>query len=120
MLKEKGKQIVAVIYLDIPDGVLVERGTGRRIHPASGRSYHIKNKPPKVPDKDDITGEPLIQRDDDKEETIKKRLKTFHDNNEPIIKTYEDLKLVHKIKADEPIEEVWKHVDAALQPIEKQ
>lgn len=114
LLKQKNQKLVAVIYLDVPDSELVERGTGRRIHPASGRSYHIKVKPPKVPDKDDITGEPLIQRDDDKAEVIMKRLETFHANNGPIISYYEEQKIVHKIKGNEKIDDVWKNVETAL------
>ncbi len=116
MLKSKGQKLVSVIYLEVQDNALVERGTGRRIHVASGRSYHIRFKPPKVPDKDDVTGEPLVQRDDDKEETIRHRLTTFHKNNEPIIKYYDEQKIVHTIKGDAAIEEVWKNVDAALKP----
>jgi len=110
---------VAVIYIDVPDSKLVDRGTGRRIHQASGRSYHLVFKPPKVADKDDVTGEPLIQRDDDKEETIKKRLESFHTNNEPIIKYYEEQKIVFKVKGDAQIDDVWAEVDNALKDIAK-
>jgi len=109
--------LVAVIYIDVPDSKLVERGTGRRIHQASGRSYHIVFKPPKVSDKDDVTGEPLVQRDDDREETIKKRLESFHKNNEPIINYYEEQKIVFKVKGDVQIDEVWGEVDKALKNI---
>ena len=114
LLKEKNQKLVSVIYLDVPDEELVGRGTGRRVHPASGRSYHITIKPPKVPDKDDITGEPLIQRDDDKEEVIKKRLETFHTNNGPIINYYENSKIVHKINGKGKIQDIWQDVDKAL------
>ncbi len=61
---------------------------GRRVHPASGRSYHIKFNPPKTKDKDDVTGEPLIQRDDDKEETVRKRLQVYTDQTRPLVDYY--------------------------------
>lgn len=117
MLKSKNQKLVAVLYLNVPDEILVERGVGRRIHQPSGRVYHVKFNPPKVEGKDDVTGEALIQRDDDKEETIKKRLDTFHTNNEPVIKHYEELKIVHNIKGDSKIEEVWGAVEGILKPI---
>jgi adenylate kinase len=62
--------------------------SGRRVHPASGRTYHVKYNPPKVPDRDDVTGEPLIQREDDREETVKKRLAVYHEQTEPLIAYY--------------------------------
>ena len=72
----------------MPDATIVERMSGRRVHPASGRTYHIKFNPPKVAGKDDVTGEDLIQRDDDKEETVKKRLAVYHAQTEPLIAYY--------------------------------
>ena len=117
MLESKGKKLVAAIYLDVPDSALIERGTGRRIHQPSGRSYHIKFKPPKVEGKDDQTGEPLIQRDDDKEETIKKRLETFHENNNKILDYYENKKVVYRIKADNEINLIWNDVKKVLDGI---
>lgn len=66
-----------VIDIDVPEGEIIKRLTGRRIHPASGRIYHIINKPPRIEDIDDVTGEPLIQRTDDKEETVRERLKIY-------------------------------------------
>lgn len=73
-----------VIDIEVPEEVVVKRLSGRRIHPASGRIYHIENNPPKIPNKDDITGEPLIQREDDKEETILKRLKVYNEQTSPL------------------------------------
>ena len=119
MLKEKGLKLVAVVYLDVPDSALVERVTGRRIHQPSGRSYHITFKPPKVEGKDDVTGEPLIQRDDDKEETVKKRVTTFHQNNGHILKHYETQKIVYNINGNGKIDDVWSQVEKALNPIMK-
>lgn len=114
MLRKKGKKLVALIYLDVPDEHLIERGTGRRIHLPSGRSYHIKFNPPKVEGKDDATGEDLVQRDDDKEETIRKRLDTFHANNDKIIEHYEKQNVVFKIVANDEIGKVWEKVQEAL------
>ena len=81
-------QIADCIELRIPDALLVSRITGRLVHPASGRTYHLTNHPPKVPMKDDVTGEPLIQRSDDNAETLKKRLKSYHDMTAPVVDYY--------------------------------
>ena len=77
-----------VLEIDVPDQAIVERMSGRRVHPASGRTYHVTYNPPKVPDRDDVTGEPLIQREDDREETVKKRLAVYHAQTEPLIAYY--------------------------------
>jgi adenylate kinase family enzyme len=76
------------VELKIDDSLLVSRITGRLVHPASGRTYHLTNHPPKVPMKDDVTGEPLIQRSDDNAETLKKRLKSYHDMTTPVVDYY--------------------------------
>lgn len=80
-----------VIEVAVPDHEIIKRLTGRRIHPASGRIYHIKNDPPKKDGFDDITGEPLVLRDDDKESTIIQRLKTYHEQTEPLVNFYSNL-----------------------------
>ncbi|MEO5702027.1 MAG: adenylate kinase [Casimicrobiaceae bacterium] len=77
-----------VLELDVPDSAIVERMSGRRVHVASGRTYHVRFNPPRVPDRDDITGEPLIQRDDDREDTVLKRLAVYHDQTEPLVTYY--------------------------------
>jgi len=77
-----------VIEIDVPDEVVVKRMSGRRVHPKSGRNYHIQFNPPKIPNKDDDTGEPLIQRDDDKAETVKDRLKVYRSQTLPLIEFY--------------------------------
>jgi len=82
---------VALDYLleiHVPDEVIIERMSGRCTHPASGRTYHILFNPPKTPDCDDVTGEPLVQREDDKEETVRKRLAVYHAQTEPLIAYY--------------------------------
>lgn len=87
-MKEAGVSIDAVVDVDVPDEEIIKRLGGRRVHPDSGRTYHIVFNPPKVEGKDDVTGEPLIQRDDDKEETVKKRLDVYHSQTKPLIGYY--------------------------------
>ena len=89
-MKEAGVTIDAVVDINVPDEEIVKRMSGRRAHIASGRTYHIVFNPPKEEGKDDVTGEPLIQRDDDKEETVKKRLEVYHDQTEPLIDYYKN------------------------------
>lgn len=87
-MKEAGVPIDGVVDINVPDEEIIKRMSGRRAHLASGRTYHIIFNPPKEEGKDDITGEPLIQRDDDKEETVRKRLDVYHSQTEPLIDYY--------------------------------
>jgi len=87
-MKDAGVKIDFVLEIDVPDEEIIMRMSGRRVHEASGRSYHIKFNPPKVEGKDDITGEPLIQRKDDEEETVKKRLDVYHSQTKPLVAYY--------------------------------
>jgi adenylate kinase len=87
-LKDKGVKIDAVVEIDVDDNEIIKRMSGRRVHLASGRTYHVVFNPPKEEGKDDETGEPLIQRDDDKEETVRERLSVYHDQTEPLIEYY--------------------------------
>lgn len=87
-LKAAGVPIDAVVEIDVPDEEIIKRMSGRRVHLASGRTYHVVFNPPKVEGKDNETGEDLIQREDDKEETVKARLKVYHDQTEPLIEFY--------------------------------
>lgn len=87
-LREQGVGVDAVVEIDVPDEEIIRRMSGRRVHLASGRTYHVVFNPPKEEGKDDATGEPLIQRDDDKEETVKARLKVYHEQTEPLIDYY--------------------------------
>ena len=89
-LKAQGVEIDGVVEIDVDDAEIIKRMSGRRVHVASGRTYHIVFNPPKVEGKDDETGEDLIQRDDDQEETVKKRLDVYHDQTEPLITYYTD------------------------------
>jgi len=87
-MKEAGVAIDFVLEIDVPDSEIVGRMSGRRVHVASGRTYHVKFNPPKVEGKDDVTGEPLIQRDDDREETVLKRLDVYHQQTEALVGYY--------------------------------
>ncbi|MCU7878081.1 MAG: adenylate kinase [Candidatus Thiodiazotropha sp. (ex Lucinoma borealis)] len=87
-LKQAGVPIDAVVEIDVPDTEIIKRMSGRRVHMASGRTYHVLYNPPKAEGKDDQTGEDLIQRDDDQEDTVKARLKVYHDQTEPLISFY--------------------------------
>jgi adenylate kinase len=87
-MKDAGVPIDAVVDIDVPDDEIIKRMSGRRVHLASGRTYHVVFNPPKEEGKDDVTGEPLIQRDDDQEETVRKRLDVYHDQTEPLIDYY--------------------------------
>ena len=89
-MKEAGVDIDYVVEIDVPDEEIIQRLSGRRVHPASGRTYHVKFNPPKVAGKDDVTGEDLMLRDDDKEDVIKKRLDVYHDQTEQLIGYYSD------------------------------
>jgi adenylate kinase len=87
-MKAAGVKLDYVLEIDVPFEAIVERMSGRRSHPASGRIYHVKFNPPKVEGKDDVTGEPLIQREDDKEETVKKRLQVYAEQTRPLVEYY--------------------------------
>jgi adenylate kinase len=112
-----------VVEIVVPDELIVERMSGRRVHLASGRTYHVKFNPPKVANKDDATGEALVQRDDDKEETVKKRLKIYHDQTEPLVSYYaewassgdEHAPQLHRIEGVGSVEEVRDRIFAALE-----
>ena len=81
-------QLDVVLEIEVPDASIIERMSGRRAHLASGRTYHIKFNPPKVADRDDVTGEPLVQREDDREETVRKRLQVYQDQTRPLVAYY--------------------------------
>ncbi len=87
-MKDAGVKIDYVVEIAVPDEEIIKRMSGRRVHLASGRTYHVIYNPPKVEGKDDETGEPLVQREDDKEETVKKRLEVYHAQTEPLVDYY--------------------------------
>jgi adenylate kinase len=87
-MKSAGVRLDYVLEIDVPFEAIIERMSGRRSHPASGRTYHVKFNPPKIEGKDDVTGEPLIQREDDKEETVRKRLEVYSAQTRPLVDYY--------------------------------
>ena len=90
-LIQRNIDIDAVVEIDVPDQDIIDRMSGRRMHPASGRNYHVVYNPPKIEGKDDLTGEDLIQREDDKPETVKDRLRVYADQTSPLVEFYSDL-----------------------------
>lgn len=87
-MRDDGVTISHVAQIDVPDDDIIQRMSGRRSHPGSGRVYHVVFNPPKVEGKDDVTGEPLVQRDDDREETVRKRLQVYHEQTSPLVGYY--------------------------------
>ncbi|QBZ84105.1 Adenylate kinase [Hydrogenovibrio crunogenus] len=119
-LKAAGVEIDAVIEIDVPDSEIVNRMAGRRVHPASGRTYHITYNPPKVENKDNETGDDLIQREDDKAEVVLDRLKVYHEQTAPLIGYYkteaeknDQLKYI-QVDGTQPIDTVEKSILSAL------
>ncbi len=112
-----------VVEIVVPDSLIVGRMSGRRAHLPSGRTYHVKYNPPKVDGKDDVTGEPLVQRDDDKEATVKNRLAVYHKQTEPLVNFYaewaasgdEHAPKVHRVEGVGSVEEVRDRIFAALE-----
>jgi adenylate kinase len=121
-MKDNGINVDYVLEFDVPDELIVERMSGRRSHPGSGRVYHTSFNPPKVADIDDLTGEPLVQRDDDKEETVKKRLEVYHNQTEVLLGYYNNwaqsglpgAPKYRKISGVGPVEQVRDAAFAAL------
>ena len=87
-MKQAGVKLDYVVEIDVADSEIIQRMSGRRVHLASGRTYHVTFNPPKVAGKDDVTGEDLIQRPDDAEETVRKRLEVYHDQTKPLVDYY--------------------------------
>jgi len=87
-LRESGIDVDFIVEIEVGDSEILRRMSGRRVHPGSGRTYHVEYNPPKVPGKDDVTGEPLVQRPDDNEETVRKRIATYHSQTKPLIAYY--------------------------------
>lgn len=108
MLRERKQKLQHAVELQIDDGLLVARITGRLVHPASGRSYHSTFNPPKQPMTDDVTGEPLIQRSDDTAEALKKRLETYHKQTAPVVDYYRGTGIWKAVDASQEPGQVWK------------
>ena len=118
-LVTSGVDIDAVVELDLADEKSVKRMSGRRVHLASGRTYHIVYNPPKVEGKDDVTGEPLVIRDDDREETVRARLKVYHEQTEPLVAFYSKLAAEGKVRylkvdANRPVETIASEITESL------
>jgi len=124
-MKEASVPIDAVVDINVPDEEIIKRMGGRRVHLASGRTYHVVFNPPKEEGKDDVTGEALIQRDDDKEETVRKRLTVYHEQTEPLIEYYrnwektggEDAPRYVRIEGVGKVEEIRDSIFAALRAL---
>ena len=114
LLGELNQKIDVIIVIEVNDDNIVDRMSGRRVHPPSGRIYHIKYNPPKDEDKDDDTGEDLIVRDDDQENTVRKRLEIYHKETSPLIKYYESNAKVCHIDGEQDINQVSKSIDKVL------
>jgi len=123
-MKSAGVKLDVVLEIDVPYQDIIERMSGRLFHIASGRSYHVKFKPPKTPGIDDITGDPLIQRDDDKEETVRKRLDVYERQTRPLVDYYAGWAAsgdalaprCARISGSGSVEEITSRVMAALHP----
>ena len=121
-MKATGVKLDAVLEIDVPDAAIIERMSGRRVHIASGRTYHVKFNPPKVAGKDDATGEDLIQRDDDKAETVRKRLDVYQSQTRPLVAYYSEWTArgdpaapkYHKINGTGSVDEIMSRAMAAL------
>lgn len=122
-MQEAGIDVDAVVELVVPDEDIIKRITGRRVHPQSGRTYHIDYYPPKETDKDDVTGEPLIQRDDDKEDTVRERLSVYYAQTAPVSDFYQKWATqakdprapeYHEILGTQSVEEIQQLVVKAL------
>ena len=122
-MKDAGVKLDVVLEIDVPDAAIIERMSGRRAHLPSGRTYHLKFNPPKVEGIDDVSGEPLIQRDDDKEETVRKRLQVYQSQTRPLVDYYSRWSAsgaagaprYARISGTGTVEEITSRVMAALQ-----
>lgn len=121
-MRDAGVKIDYVLELDVPDEEIITRMAGRRVHLASGRTYHVKFNPPRVPDRDDVTGEPLVQREDDREETVRERLRVYHAQTKPLVDYYSrwaaegdpSAPKVVKVAGTGSVEEIRDRIFAAL------
>jgi adenylate kinase len=121
-MKAAGVKLDYVLEIDVPDEAIIERMSGRRSHVASGRTYHVKFNPPKVPGRDDLTGDELVQREDDKEETVRKRLEVYQSQTRPLVEYYStwaaagdpDAPKYRKISGTGTVDEITARALAAL------
>ena len=122
-MRDAGVKIDYVLEIDVDSNEIIKRMSGRRVHLASGRTYHVVFNPPKEDGKDDLTGEPLIQRDDDQEETVRKRLQVYYDQTLPLVQYYSEWEASGDINAPKYrkvagiglVEEIWANAQKALE-----
>jgi adenylate kinase len=110
MLKVKGEKISKVLFFDVPDEVIVDRLSGRRVCSKCGAVYHVKYNPPKVEGVCDLCGGTLVQRDDDKEEVVRKRLEVYRKQTQPLIEFYQERGIIYKLDAGKGVEELFEEV----------
>ena len=124
VMRARGIHVDAVVEITVPDGNIIERMSGRRVHPGSGRTYHVRFNPPVTEGIDDVTGEPLVQRDDDRESTVRRRLEIHHEQTAPIVEYYRrwenddprSAPRVSRIDGLGSLDDVRERVFAALDP----
>ena len=114
MLQSKSTSVHKALEFKVDDGMLIERVEGRRVHPASGRSYHLKFNPPKTEGLDDLTNEPLIHRKDDTAEVLQKRMSAYHQQTAPILDYYRSKNILSTIDAMQGIRDVTQQIDQSL------
>jgi adenylate kinase len=113
-LADAGRDLTGVLLIDAPGEEIVRRISGRRVGPVSGRVYHVEFDPPQVDGIDDVDGEPLIQRDDDRPDTVRKRLEVYERQTAPLVTYYEDRGLLHRVDGSAPPAEVHEHIRATI------
>jgi len=110
MLKGKGEKISKVLFFDVPDEVIIDRLSGRRVCSKCGAVYHVKYNPPKVEGVCDLCGGTLVQRDDDKEEVVRKRLEVYRKQTQPLVEFYQEKGIIYKLDAGKGVEELFEEV----------
>ena len=117
LLDNINQQLDIVILLNLDDEIIVKRMSGRRVHPESGRVYHVEYNPPKIENKDDVTGEDLIIRQDDQESTVRNRLKVYEKQTSPLIEYYNNLNILNSIEANGSIEEIKNKIRQSIDSV---
>ncbi len=113
-LQKVERKLTGVLLLEVDDEEIVRRLSGRRVNPASGRVYHVDFDPPQVEGLDDVDGTPLVQREDDKPETVRNRLAVYHEQTAPLVGYYEELGLLHRFDGSASPTEVFDHIRATI------
>ena len=114
------RSLTAVVLVEVPDEEIVKRISGRRVNPESGRVYHVDFDPPEVEGIDDVDGTPLVQRDDDKPETVRNRLAVYHEQTAPLVAYYDDLGLLHRFDGTASPSEVAGHIRATISTLRRE